>query len=366
MEGITNRSAPTRLCDRLLSAWNSNSVQIRIMLISLFFYMADVITDILLAVQYYNNGDFHWFGWTLGFVMAPPTVMNILLIFDIDLLHIRLSKCDKCLINCLLLSMPLEYFTILHLLLTGKEVGDSLKVKLAKTHLYEAMLESIPQLCLQVYIVESTHEQVSVLKVITMVISLVAAVKAVVTHLCCCVKHSNNESQFSCKFVTLFTIWKLIELSVRVLTIGLFVTSPIPGIMSSVGCALMWLSMAVNYRPNGVYMSTGPTGFVERSLRMASDNFCVTFSMELDVFTFLKQMFVVWSSNLLMAFYWVILKAIITKDSLDLDNVTYYMPMGYVIASISTLSAVLGLTCRIWTYLHYKSLSFPMDANHSE
>ncbi|XP_019622352.1 PREDICTED: XK-related protein 6-like [Branchiostoma belcheri] len=187
---VATPPARTGLCSRFLSAWNSNPVQMRLVLISLLLYMADVITDIMLAKQYYSNGDYHWFGWTIGFVMAPPAVMNILLlVYDIDLLDIKLSlrKWEKCLLNFSCFALPvMKYVEIINLLDGGKEVKESLKKNLHRFHLVEVTLESLPQLCLQICIIFSTHEQVSVLKVITMVISLLAAVKAVVTYVGFC------------------------------------------------------------------------------------------------------------------------------------------------------------------------------------
>ncbi|KAI8489025.1 hypothetical protein Bbelb_332490 [Branchiostoma belcheri] len=148
------------------SAWGSKPVMIiRLVLFPLGLYLFDTITDLTLAVQYYNSGDFTWFGLTLGF-----------------------------------LSVVSRYLNTLYLLVKGKDVDEHVETALPILHLLEAMLESVPQLCLQLYIIIITGEQVSVLKVITMVASLLAAVKAVVTTSYYCINEADRTC--SCGFVT--------------------------------------------------------------------------------------------------------------------------------------------------------------------
>ncbi|KAI8513168.1 hypothetical protein Bbelb_098070 [Branchiostoma belcheri] len=68
LTGLWRRFLSAAACGwkKFLSAWNSNPWQMRLVLISLLVYMADVITDIMLAKQYYSNGDYYWLGCTLG------------------------------------------------------------------------------------------------------------------------------------------------------------------------------------------------------------------------------------------------------------------------------------------------------------
>ncbi|XP_078600479.1 XK-related protein 6-like [Branchiostoma floridae x Branchiostoma japonicum] len=229
----------------LQSTWDSMLARIlRLVLFPLCLYLIDVITDLALAVQYYYSGDFTWFGLTLGFVLGPTIIANILLAWLTE--DSEMNKYVKYLLRVLQLSVFMEYCNIFRLLLRGEVAEIHVENSLPIAHLFEAMLESIPQLCLQLYIIISTGEQVSVLQVITMVASLLAAVKAVVTYW----YYTNNEADrtFSCGFVTRFlllTLWKVFEISTRVLAVGLFASALKPWIALPI--AVHWLIMTVTY-----------------------------------------------------------------------------------------------------------------------
>ncbi|KAI8489024.1 hypothetical protein Bbelb_332480 [Branchiostoma belcheri] len=264
----------TRVKKCLLSVWNSLPRKILfLVVVPLGLYLFDVITDLILAVQYYYSGDFAWFDLTLGFV---------------------------------LLGVFPAYLNILYLLVKGKDVGHVEKV-LPTVHMLEAMLESVPQLCLQLYIFLLTGEQVSVLKVISMVASLLAAVKALVTF---CYYNSINEAHrtCSCGFVTrliLLTVWKVVELSVRVLAIGLFASAFKAWIALPIG--VHWLVMTGILICIDDYYRDCP-GVVAASLLMAVDTFSMIVSMRHKQ-TFWVNTVLTLLGNITMVTVWYTLKA---------------------------------------------------------
>ncbi|XP_078681649.1 XK-related protein 4-like [Branchiostoma floridae x Branchiostoma belcheri] len=213
----------------------------------------------------------------------------------------------KCLLAVLQLSVVSGYLNILYLLVRGKDVEERVSRELPSIHLFEAMLESVPQLCLQLYILLLTGEQVSVLKVITMVASLLAAVKAVFT---CFYYHGTKESNRTCSrgFVTrviLFILWKVVELSVRVLAIGLFASAFKPWIALPIG--VHWLVMTLT----DICVDEGARDCLDMMLAtlfMAVDTFSITYSTDHKQ-TFWLNSVLTLLGNITMVTVWYTLKA---------------------------------------------------------
>ena len=59
--------------------------QLFFFIISVVLYICDVGTDIYVAVQYYRNAEWWWFGLTLAFTIIPVTVINIVAFVQIKL-----------------------------------------------------------------------------------------------------------------------------------------------------------------------------------------------------------------------------------------------------------------------------------------
>ncbi|KAI8489022.1 hypothetical protein Bbelb_332460 [Branchiostoma belcheri] len=198
------------------------------------------------------------------------------------------------------------YLNILYLLVKGKDLGNNLDFGLPIIHLLEAMLECVPQLCLQLYIIILTGEQVSVLKVITMVASLLAAVKAVVTVFYYQVIDKADRT-CSCRFATrliLLTVWKVVELSVRVLAIGLFATAFKQWITLPIG--VHWLVMAVTLICIDGNCRTCPN-MIFALLGMTVDTFSMIVSMDHNR-TFWLNIMLTLLGNITMVTVWYTLK----------------------------------------------------------
>ncbi|XP_035690054.1 XK-related protein 6-like [Branchiostoma floridae] len=227
----------------LQRAWNwirGPVIQIIRLGISVALYIADLVTDIMLALQYHNSGDYVWFCLTMAFVIAPTIIVNIVSAVMFrnfnhrdNTLNVRLGFRIQYLTHFLQLGMFLQYINLFCLLWRGQGLGDHVEFGVSDLEMLEAILESIPQLCIQIHIA-ITDEQVSHmswLKVFSMVISLLAAVKAVVMFWYFGNKKTHENKRFTkctCDSKTQvwiksihFTLWKVVELFVRVVAIGM-------------------------------------------------------------------------------------------------------------------------------------------------
>ncbi|XP_035681587.1 XK-related protein 9-like [Branchiostoma floridae] len=135
-------------------------------------YIADFVTDVILAAEYYRNGHYTWFGLTLGFALGPQIIVNIVLAYLDD-------DCDCCPYGCkwsrwvymLPLGVPIKYLQVLCSFVCGDlSPEDILRARRTErqatqhpearlvTHLLPlarlvgTLLESLPELCLQIYI----------------------------------------------------------------------------------------------------------------------------------------------------------------------------------------------------------------------
>ncbi|XP_078681603.1 XK-related protein 6-like [Branchiostoma floridae x Branchiostoma belcheri] len=292
--------------NRLLSIWNSWPRKILLCaLLPLGLYLFDIITDLSLAAQYYNSGDLNWFGWTLGFVLGPTLIINFRYLQGYFREDNEPIKYVRCLLSTLQLSVILEYFGLFRLLLKGKDVEKLEEDDLPAIHLLEATLECVPQLCLQGYILILTNEQVSDLKVITMLASLLAAVKATVTYFYYATNKSDRTWNYG--FVTrviLLSAWKVVELSVRVLAIGLFASAFKAWILLPIGLHLLLMALTF-IKINSHYRTCPDVMFAP--LLMAVDTFSTTFSMNHKQLFWLNSLLTL-LGNITMVTVWYTLK----------------------------------------------------------
>ncbi|KAI8507456.1 hypothetical protein Bbelb_148360 [Branchiostoma belcheri] len=224
---------------------------LRLVAIPLVLYLSDIITDILLAVQYYNSGDTVWSSWTLGLVVLSLIITNV----SSAWLNRNEAKNKPamirrgwCVLYLLQLGIFLEYGDLFvkvwrrqFIRVRGVSVLKNM-YNLPILHMMGAMLESVPQLCLQICILASTGQPVSILTKVTLALSLLSAVKAAVVLL------YYTSSLMVEKLtgglvarVVLIVIWKLIEISARALAIGLFASTFSEWVL--VPISVQWLTM---------------------------------------------------------------------------------------------------------------------------
>ncbi|CAH1267071.1 Hypp3674 [Branchiostoma lanceolatum] len=122
------------------------------------FYIMDFVTDVALAEEYYREGHYYWFGLTLGFALVPQIIVNMVLAYHDGYKWYYLIP----------LGVPVKYFQVLDSLFRGKhypryvpvdrQTEDQTPLARAVNHLLPlarlvgTLLESLPEICLQIYI----------------------------------------------------------------------------------------------------------------------------------------------------------------------------------------------------------------------
>ncbi|XP_078681797.1 XK-related protein 7-like [Branchiostoma floridae x Branchiostoma belcheri] len=319
------------------SAWGSKPVMIlRLVLFPLGLYLFDVATDLSLAAQYYSSGDITWFGLTLAFVLVPSLFINFLST------GIALNEEDnaliagiKLLLGVLQLGVFPAYFKLLYLLVKGEDIDEHVNVDFPLVHLMEAMLESVPQLCLQLYILILTGDQVSVLKVISMLISLLSAVKAVVTSYYYDIKEADRTfNRELAKKLVLLILWKVVELSVRVMVVGMFASAFKAWVILVFVVNVLILTLSVILLEEEARTLTGA---MLASVAMAVDTFIMVFNVHRKQ-TFWLNTVLTLLGNITMVAVWYTLKA---------GQDWYDIPVLVAVIILSLVSTGLGIKVRI-------------------
>ena len=109
------------------------------MIMGLTLYLFDYGSDIYVAIQYWKNDDYWWFGIVIGLIVVPSIIVNITAI-------IQLTNIWRSILAFLQLSIVVRYIETL------KSPHPSRSYSLARLRYLETITESAPQWCLQVYI----------------------------------------------------------------------------------------------------------------------------------------------------------------------------------------------------------------------
>jgi hypothetical protein len=113
-----------------------------LLFLGLLLYLFDYVSDIYVAIQYWKNNDTWWFWMTLGFIIIPSIIVNMISI-------IKEVNEWTCITAFLQLSFFVRYIQALK---SPKAPRNSKVYFLAKLRYLETITESAPQWCLQVYI----------------------------------------------------------------------------------------------------------------------------------------------------------------------------------------------------------------------
>ncbi|XP_066268010.1 XK-related protein 6-like [Branchiostoma lanceolatum] len=298
LEGLhQHKGSPGACWDKTMKGWQEiwrhKTMQVCVLVvIPLGLYLCKLGTDVALAAEYYSGGHTEWFAWTLGLVTGAQLILHIwscgfLYLAERSRHHddssnfakvVHISPCVFwCLSSIPVVGVCMHYAVFSLLIWRGSDVsGVELERYLPIIHLLEAVMAAISQLCLQIKIWVVTDERVSVLKVVSMVISLVVTVKAVVTYLYYKSNlHRKTLTRGLVGRLVFMTFWKVLEVSVRVLTMGLFASAFAPWIALRIG--LHWLVMtaaffAIDRKLKGI------VGLCAWGLAMVVDSFSMTFS----------------------------------------------------------------------------------------
>ncbi|XP_035691126.1 XK-related protein 9-like [Branchiostoma floridae] len=129
-----------------------------LVLVPLSLYVANIATDLVLAVRYLRNKDFTWFGLTLGFVLVPSLIIQLVSLFY-ERKTMQQYRPLLYILHVLQLGVFIQYGALFLHLWMGLGGGESGRVSpgLPIIHLTEAVLQSMPQFSLQLYITVVSH-----------------------------------------------------------------------------------------------------------------------------------------------------------------------------------------------------------------
>ncbi len=166
-------------------------VSLIFLVLGLVLYLWDVISDLILAVEYFNQGDVIWGSLTLSFFVVAGICMSVLNVHQWTYLKTQQSEnndvgkffrenfpvklLDIGFVMSMLLSVtPLMWVVVLIFVwrkgrkyLTGNEdrlrdtdlLQEKIAIKVANSQMVEAFIEAAPQFLLQLYIVFSSPWQ---------------------------------------------------------------------------------------------------------------------------------------------------------------------------------------------------------------
>ena len=109
------------------------------MSVGLMLYLFDYGSDIYVAIQYWKNNEYWWFGITIGLIVVPSIIVNITAM-------IQLMNIWRSILAVLQLSIVVRY---IEALVSPHRYRIYF---LARLRYLETITESAPQWCLQVYI----------------------------------------------------------------------------------------------------------------------------------------------------------------------------------------------------------------------
>ncbi|CAM4721874.1 unnamed protein product [Leuciscus chuanchicus] len=221
----------------------------------LIFYLGDIVSDLLLSVQYFRGAHITWAALTLVFVLVGSVCIQIFSYAwfkddkeNDEVVDKGLSTSDLIGIHLLQIGIFTRYYHLLKksfkTLYSGKtqEVEHSrlfaLATDLSMLRMFETFLESVPQLILQVYIILE-HNHRSNLQYISMAVSFVNIAWATVDYRRCLRRSLPHINEMPCGIPTaVYLFYKIFTITPRILSLTLFIMlSP----LSTLAMALIWL-----------------------------------------------------------------------------------------------------------------------------
>ncbi|XP_019641070.1 PREDICTED: uncharacterized protein LOC109482691 [Branchiostoma belcheri] len=310
-------------------------------MVPLGLYLADVILSVILVARYHDTGHLGWSWLTLGFVVGPSVLLQILaaVFLSFDDVIVTRGRAAVYLLHLLQLGVVIDYVIILLRVWRGLGTrgADYVTWFPPMMHLVAAVSQSLPQLCTQAYI-SFLSGDMSGLRAAVMVVSLLGALRAVVVfhYICLGLKNDGEEGTSTEQPIkkvvprlTLFAVWKVLELASRVLAVGLCASAvrlwfALPlGIHWLVMLAMMLIVVPDLHECVGVLL-----GGILATVETFSVNFSMATTSALGV-----NLALTLAGNVGMATYWYVLQ---TGDS------GYELTCLVATATCSVVSAVLG------------------------
>ncbi|XP_067233619.1 XK-related protein 9 [Chanodichthys erythropterus] len=223
-------------------------------LLGLIFYVGDIVSDLLLSVQYFRSGHVTWAALTLVFVLIASVCIQIFSYawFKDDEENEEndkdLSTCHLIGIHVLQIGILTRYLQLLKksfkALCSSKTQEEeplsrfALATDLSMLRMFETFLESVPQLILQVYIILE-HNHRSNLQYISMAVSFVNIAWTTVDYRRCLRRSLPHINEMPSGIPTaVYLSYKIFTITPRILSLTLFITL---STFSTLGMALIWL-----------------------------------------------------------------------------------------------------------------------------
>ncbi|KAI8513132.1 hypothetical protein Bbelb_097710 [Branchiostoma belcheri] len=346
--------------------WEYRAVKILVSVtVPLGLYLADVILSVILVARYHDTGHLGWSWLTLGFVVGPSVLLQILaaVFLSFDDVIVTRGRAAVYLLHLLQLGVVIDYVIILLRVWRGLGTrgADYVTWFPPMMHLVAAVSQSLPQLCTQTYI-SFLSGGMSGLRAAVMVVSLMGALRAVVVfHYICLGLKNDGQAETSTEQpikkvvprltlfamwkvlgvhwlvmlgsvvprLTLFAVWKVLELTSRVLAVGLCASAvrlwfALPlGVHWLVMLAMMLIVVPDLHECVGVLL-----GGILATVETFSVNFSMATTSALGV-----NLALTLAGNVGMATYWYVLQ---TGES------GYELTCLVATVTCSVVSAVLG------------------------
>ncbi|XP_066287481.1 XK-related protein 6-like [Branchiostoma lanceolatum] len=195
-------------------------------LVAFALYITDFVTDVTLALEYAIYNHYYWFCLTLGFALVPQIIVNMIL-----------WKREGCKWYYVLgLGVPAKYIQVLYAFFCRKEntsgdretedqenhksVTRTVNDLLPLARLVGTLLESLPEICLQIYVLLRTGElnslEIQTFKAFTMAVSFLASLYSIIEW------ETSFPNVKAWVWGPFLFVWKTIDLPARILALCLF------------------------------------------------------------------------------------------------------------------------------------------------
>ncbi|XP_072533486.1 XK-related protein 9 [Salminus brasiliensis] len=224
-------------------------------LIGMLCSVVDIGSDVLVSVQYFQQGKCVWFALTLSFVILGSLCTHVFSYawFKDDAerepAHTPLPRAHLVAVHLLQMGCFTRHFQLLKDSFRPVWVPNSEQnsrswelfgqaADLSMLRMFETFLESVPQLVLQLYIVLE-HQHASTLQYISMVISFINIAWSMVDY-CRCLRRSLPDTmEMPTGFPSaVYLFYKVLTISARILSLTLLIMLNIYNILAF---ALIWL-----------------------------------------------------------------------------------------------------------------------------
>ncbi|KAK7505716.1 hypothetical protein BaRGS_00002987 [Batillaria attramentaria] len=197
--------------------------------VSIIIYFVDMGTDVWLAVEYFQGGEWIYGGLTTAFIVAAYVPLLIIALNSYrmyDEIQSRLWWVCKLVLVILGLSPVVATLECMYYGWRGRTRPDDALMYNpflpAFLRLLESFLEAAPQLCFQLYIIFKEKPEddtfAAVLRSVTVLSSSVSlALSAVIYR-----KHNSSVDKWTIRCHVLYFLWRVCETGGRVLCIALF------------------------------------------------------------------------------------------------------------------------------------------------